>query len=117
MPWHPTEATSITDQHHQAAATIPQQLTLLHPTSYQWRELTRRFQAYTEDPKAPSRQRTGTCRTCFYLDARLAGQAFTDYRCEACGRQASWHTTAIPRLCSACARYHVVCQHCGGSMD
>ncbi len=117
MTWHPTEAASITHQHHQAATTIPQQLTPLHPTSYRWRELTRRFQAYSEDPQATSRQHAGTCRTCLYLDAGLAGQAFTQYACEGCHRTALWHNTNVPRLCLACARYHGVCQRCGGSID
>jgi len=117
MPWNPTEAAAITHHHHQVAATMPQQLALLPPTSDRWRELTRRLQAYTHDPRALARHQASTCRTCFYLDAGLAGQAFTHYHCEACGHEDLWHTTAIPRLCLPCARSQEVCQHCGGSMD
>jgi len=55
------------------------------------------------------------CKQCFYLRAsRIAGQAFTNWKCRICGTERSHHNTAVPRYCDDCAKAHKLCVECGG---
>ena len=55
------------------------------------------------------------CRKC-REGKYVAGQAFTQYKCEKCG-QLGWHpNTATPKYCSSCAEKDYVCQRCGADL-
>ena len=43
----------------------------------------------------------------------IAGQAFTDYRCNICGRKDMWSNTEVPEICDKCAEDTNRCGYCG----
>lgn len=70
---------------------------------------------------AHSAQRRAECRcpACEYLGRyRLAGQAFTAWKCQLClVEQPSHPNTAVPRLCLSCAGAYGLCVSCGGDVE
>lgn len=62
-----------------------------------------------------SRKLVMECRGCFYLNSgRLAGQAFSKYRCGICAEEREWPNTAVPMICETCADGVDLCQRCAG---
>jgi len=70
------------------------------------------------DARAEKRRAEQRCSACEYLHRyRLAGQAFTDWKCQICGDEHSHHNTAVPRLCLRCAKNYRLCAECGGDLE
>ena len=57
------------------------------------------------------------CVVCFYMRGGLAGQAFTDWKCNACGVDGNYPNTAVPRFCNACSDKFEICVRCGGDIE
>jgi ribosomal protein L37AE/L43A len=58
------------------------------------------------------------CPMCAYIDIRgLAGQAFTNWKCDICSQEFTYHTTAVPHVCEKCAETWHVCTKCGADID
>jgi len=70
---------------------------------------------YDNDTRKEARLKYGECRSCFYLKAHVAGQAFTKYDCKNCGETHTHENTAVPRYCRKCAEEHQACRRCGAS--
>lgn len=72
-----------------------------------------------EDPHKEQRLKECQCPACFYLDRyRLAGQAFTEWVCQACEEeQPSWPNTTYPKLCIACGQKLRLCVECLADLD
>ncbi|MDA8195584.1 MAG: hypothetical protein M0Z53_16550 [Thermaerobacter sp.] len=85
--------------------------------AYRVREFRRRVANYESDYQQAQRLRARQCRACYYLDAGLAGQAFTAYTCQQCEQPRMHHNTHIPTLCDACADVLRACGHCGGDRE
>lgn len=47
----------------------------------------------------------------------LAGQAFTEYRCNVCGKKFVHHNTNTPNFCKNCAEKEGICQRCGSKIQ
>ncbi|MFA5407003.1 MAG: hypothetical protein WC307_06625 [Candidatus Nanoarchaeia archaeon] len=45
-----------------------------------------------------------------------AGQAFTYYKCDNCGKKDLWHNTNVPKICANCAEKYKRCIKCGEKM-
>ena len=75
------------------------------------------IQAYDVDKKQVVRRSRSTCKKCFYIDVRIAGQAFTEFQCGACQEFSMHHNTAVPKYCDACANKLQICRHCGAALD
>lgn len=52
------------------------------------------------------------CRKCI-----IAGQAFTSYTCQYCGKDDLYHNTAVPKYCSQCSEELNICRRCGKSLQ
>lgn len=76
-----------------------------------------RLNQYQADDRKASRIRDRLCRTCYYLRGGLAGQAFTSYTCQECGKEQSHPNTAVPKYCAACSDKYGACQDCGADME
>lgn len=46
----------------------------------------------------------------------LAGQGFTQYKCEKCGQLAFHPNTHVPRYCHSCSTENYICQRCGADL-
>ena len=62
------------------------------------------------------RQSKKECKVCYY-NTRIAGQAFTDWSCQMCGKEDHWSNTDTPKLCTDCAKTDNLCAHCGGHIN
>lgn len=71
------------------------------------------------DAHAVQRRAEQRCAPCEYLGRyRLAGQAFTAWKCQLCGEdQPSHPNTSVPRLCDGCAKTYGLCATCGGDIE
>jgi hypothetical protein len=69
------------------------------------------------DLKCAERLKARECAYCFYLDTRVAGQAFTKWNCQVCGAPSQHANTAVPKLCCACADEYDLCTSCMGDQD
>lgn len=55
------------------------------------------------------------CKLCRYLrGGRMSGQAFTDWKCRVCGKDATHPNTGTPAYCDSCCKTHGLCPTCGG---
>ena len=84
---------------------------------------TQRVQAYVElceevflDLRRDDRLAKQECKMCFYR-TKIAGQAFTEWKCKACDRSGNNSDTAVPELCMECAEKYRLCRHCGADID
>ena len=68
------------------------------------------------DGDKPSRKAVKECRLCYYRGARIAGQAFTPWRCKVCKQEFNYHNTATPRVCTDCAGDEL-CVRCAQPQD
>lgn len=76
------------------------------------------LEKFDADPDKETRLSECECRTCYYLRReRLAGHAFTMYRCSHCGEEKRHPNTAVPVICPECARKIQVCTVCGADLD
>ena len=76
-----------------------------------------KLQQYDSDISAWHRQQARQCRYCYYMRSNIAGQAFTLYACEACGRTETHPNAAVPLLCPSCSDALKLCRVCGGDME
>ena len=76
--------------------------------------LQQRLDQYRTDPHRIQREQLRECPVCFYVDVVVAGQAFTAYTCQRCGKNGMHHDTHVPLLCSECADAIHACVQCGG---
>ena len=57
------------------------------------------------------------CKKCYWEEkGMLSGHGFTDFTCELCERQDTWHNTNTPRFCYECSKKFNMCQRCGKIM-
>ncbi len=58
------------------------------------------------------------CDKCLERARRtFAFQAFTEYRCKACGEKFVHFTSDTPCFCKKCAEEEKICQRCGKKVD
>jgi hypothetical protein len=71
------------------------------------------------DANAAHRREAQRCAACEYLKRyRIAGQGFTRWNCQLCATEQPSHpNTAVPRLCSGCAKAYGLCVDCGGDIE
>lgn len=70
------------------------------------------------DVDGEKRLAQGECKACFYLRGTIAGQAFTNWRCDGCQEiQKPWSTTAYPRLCKPCSESLQACRRCCADLE
>ena len=55
------------------------------------------------------------CKKC-KMDKGLAGQGFTPFICEKCGKRTYHHNTNIPKFCDECSKKYNICEKCGVSL-
>jgi hypothetical protein len=67
------------------------------------------------DESREAREEVRECAFCFYVAIGFAGQAFTEFVCEACKKEFSHPNTRVPKLCDGCAGSLGACTRCGGS--
>jgi len=67
------------------------------------------------DKGREAREIVRECPFCWYVAVAIAGQAFTEFDCGACGNKFSHPNTRVPRLCHECADSLGACARCGGS--
>jgi hypothetical protein len=89
--------------------------TLLQKTRV--KELREKLSRFELDPDKENRRDRYHCKACWYLDSKIAGQAFTETSCMECGVRMTFSTTRTDRYCPDCAEKHKVCAHCGGRID
>jgi len=80
-------------------------------------EVRRTLDAFDSDAQQERRLERNECKRCFYLWQRVCGQAFTEYKCIACGSDERWHNTCCPKLCIPCAHRYRVCRRCTGDIS
>lgn len=70
------------------------------------------------DAHRDRRLKVRECKACFYLKrGRIAGQAFTAWRCDFCDAEPPMHhNTAVPRVCELCSVKHDLCTRCSGDI-
>ena len=57
------------------------------------------------------------CKKCLFEEKGMfAGQAFTDFVCELCGKTDTWGNTNTPRFCYSCSKKLNICQRCGAPL-
>jgi hypothetical protein len=69
-----------------------------------------------DDPDRERRLASHRCLACFYFTG-LAGQAFTQRDCGACGCSQTYPSTSTDALCMPCAQDRFLCKHCGGDLE
>jgi hypothetical protein len=73
---------------------------------------------YDADPDKENRINKCLCRRCYYTCGDTwAGQAFTDSKCDGCGKEMTFATTDTDDYCEECAKKYNVCKHCSAAMD
>lgn len=70
-----------------------------------------------EDPRKAERLAAQQCNRCFYFTGRIAGQAFTNSKCGACGLEMQFSSTDVNRLCKECAVENNACERCMVDID
>ena len=71
---------------------------------------------FKTDPNKEMRLNHQECVYCFYTIA-IAGQAFTRYTCEECGKEDRHHNTNVPKVCMDCAKKMDLCHQCGAEIE
>ena len=57
------------------------------------------------------------CKQCdFNSQHCAAGQGFTPYKCEICGKECIWHNTHTPKVCPECSTKLEICEYCMKSL-
>ena len=79
------------------------------------KEMIKRADKLKNDPDKKKRLATNICKVCFYIP-HIAGQGFTEYSCQHCDLYYTHPNTAVPRLCSDCAKRLNLCKSCGGKL-
>lgn len=80
------------------------------------RDAKRMAASFELDPEEEKRKKDLNCKRCYYSHGRLAGQAFTDYKCRICDKENSHSNTAVPKICPQCSATFNLCVECGGSI-
>lgn len=58
------------------------------------------------------------CRWCFYaVGSRIGGAAMTTRKCDSCGEDQMFASTATDPLCRICAERLGLCKRCGGDVE
>lgn len=57
------------------------------------------------------------CSGCFYVRTKMAGQAFTRWKCNLCSAEANHPNTAVPIVCAECSDTFDLCVSCGGDIE
>lgn len=78
---------------------------------------TQRLERLRADANKDERLKRQVCPRCFYLSARMCGQAFTAYNCGWCGGEFCWANTCVPRFCKNCAKKLGICIDCGADVN
>lgn len=98
--------------------------TTLEATEYQHLQLVmghraaaKRMRDFSEDPYQRTRLAKYNCKTCTYLDQRVAGDALTTSYCINCGTSIRNATTDTDQLCEKCAKQLKRCRHCALLID
>lgn len=56
------------------------------------------------------------CMKC-RMDKGFAGQGFTKFTCEKCGKEDWHHNTNTPRFCNECSKKYNICERCGSKLN
>ena len=76
----------------------------------------RRVEAMLKDEHRDRRQKALECIWCYYNHGMM-GQAFTEWNCARCEKEASHPDTGVPFLCESCAKETNLCMYCGGHRE
>lgn len=91
----------------------------LWTTAFRWLLLKHQLERVLEmatDPDREDRQLKLQCVECYY-EGRVAGQAFTAWKCRDCGAKDLWGNTDVPVLCAECASTTECCTQCGKTRE
>ena len=73
---------------------------------------------YSDPRKAHRTKESHLCRYCYYFaTARIGGCAMTTVGCGNCGKEMTFASTFVDRLCDECVAELKACKHCGQKMD
>ncbi len=66
-----------------------------------------------------SRLKNEKCKSCFYFDFSVSGQAFSERACRNanCVEVSLGHNTNVPEYCTACSKKYGICRDCGGDIQ
>ena len=53
------------------------------------------------------------CRKCLMDRCFIAGQGFTKWICQKCGKEFIHHNTNTPKVCKTCSEQYKLCEECG----
>ena len=71
-----------------------------------------------EDIEQKKRILSCECKLCYYIyRQRLAGSAFTKWKCRGCDKTFNHHNTNVPKFCRDCSELYRVCITCGGDLN
>jgi hypothetical protein len=86
--------------------------------SLSWaKHILKKAEAVEIDAKKEQRLRAQRCKTCFYIDDGIGGQAITRSKCDICEKEVINASTDVDYICEECAKEYNLCRHCGGSID
>jgi len=81
-------------------------------------EAVRHAHEYLNDTRLAMRIAERKCPWCFYFrGSMMSGQAFTDWKCQHCGKEDTWGDTGHPTLCTDCSDRLHVCVGCCADLD
>lgn len=74
---------------------------------------------YKIDSSKEVRRKVFKCKSCYYFDFGVAGQAFSEKPCKnmECDKYSRWPNTAVPAYCEECAKEYGICRSCGGDLE
>jgi len=72
---------------------------------------------YDTDPKQSQRLKLQKCKYCYYINIKIALQAFTKFTCKNCKEEFLHHNSNVNKHCMKCAEELNICCHCGAEMD
>lgn len=79
---------------------------------------TEKLLKYYSDQDKKERKKEGLCKFCYYYNYdRIGGCAITIKKCENCGTEMSFGSTATDMYCLDCAINNGFCKQCGQKMD
>ena len=71
-----------------------------------------------KDHQREIRRSSQLCPCCFYVvPVRIAGAAITTVPCGLCQTPCTFSSTAVDRVCAACAKTHELCKRCGADLE